>query len=159
MSKVKLLVCDVDGVLTDGKIYFSKNGEQQKAFNTKDGYGISRIKRRGVIVHFLTASTGSINALRAISLDVACTNVGVDGDKYNALNVLRKSLGLEWAQVAYIGDDLLDMECLRAVGHPFCPADAVQSILNLEKTAVCQRNGGDGCVREVIEILINKDLC
>ena len=120
--KIKLLAMDVDGTLTDGRIYIGPEGEVMKAFDVKDGYGIVQFKKNGGIPVIITGRQSKIV------------------DQY----------GLTSEEVAYIGDDLNDLECLNYAGLSACPADAVQSVKE-KVDYICRCVGGNGAVREFID--------
>ncbi len=147
---------DVDGTLTNGKIYMSAEGEMFKTFDIKDGYGIhDLLPAAGIVPVIITGRKSQITANR-------CRELGIQhiyqecADKKAKLTELAGELGLEvdengvYKKIAYIGDDLNDLPCMRICGMTGCPADAVEDV---KKTAVfvCTKNGGAGAVREFIE--------
>ena len=150
---IKYLVMDVDGTLTDGKIYMSPSGEAMKAFNIKDGLGIHDIlPLKNIIPVIITGRSSDIVLNRCKELGITEIHQGVS----NKIQVL-ESLVDNKSSVAYIGDDINDLSCMEAVkragGVIGCPADAVDKIKNLaDFTAM--HNGGDGAVRDFIEWLI-----
>lgn len=157
MKRIKFFVMDVDGTLTDGKIYMGNAGESFKAFNAKDGYGIhGMLPRIGITPVIITGRTSQIVKNRCAELDIEELHQGVK-DKLETLNdiLIRNCASLD--EVAYIGDDLNDMSCIRAVkaagGLTGCPADAVGQVREIADF-IAERNGGDGAVREFIEWLI-----
>jgi len=147
---VKLLVLDVDGVLTDGGMYFTENGDQIKKYNTKDGLAIMRLQDKGIKVAFLSAGfTNSMVQTRAEMLGVTLCYVGQD-KKLDILSKWCSDLELDLKQVAYIGDDVNDLDCIRKVGFSACPVNAVNSV----KTAVdviLSSRGGEACARNFID--------
>ncbi|MCF8258298.1 MAG: HAD-IIIA family hydrolase [Flavobacteriales bacterium] len=147
---IKFLVLDVDGVMTDGGMYYTEMGDQFKKFNSKDGIGIKLAIRSGVQVAFLSSGTNAriIND-RAHTLGVKLVHAG-PGEKLSILNGWCKELGVHLDEVAYIGDDVNDLECINAVGLSACPADAVEAVKSAVDV-VLDRNGGEGCVREFID--------
>ena len=149
--KIKMLVMDVDGTLTDGKIYFGNEGEVMKAFNVKDGYAIARLGDYDIISCIITGRVSEIVAKRAEDLKVTELHQGVK-DKLPLLRKVASKFGLDLSQVAYIGDDLNDLECIEACGLSACPADAVEKI-KIAAQYVCKAKAGDGAVREFIEYL------
>lgn len=160
MSNIKVLVMDVDGTLTDGKIYMGADGEMFKAFNIKDGYGINDILRfEGIVPVIITGRQSKIVENRCKELHIEHLHQGI----HDKLGVLRQVLaqletekddvlGLE--NVAYIGDDCNDLVCMQAVrdagGLVGCPADAMRQVIDIA-SYVSSRNGGDGAVRDFIE--------
>ena len=149
-SDIKLLVLDVDGVLTDGGMYYSNSGDEFKKFNTKDGMGIKEIIKKGVKVGFL--SNGKNDILinnRAALLKVEFVYVGFD-NKLEVLDKWLKQLNLTYKNVAYIGDDINDIEIMQRIGISACPCDAVKSV-KATANITLDLKGGEGCVREFID--------
>lgn len=150
---IRLVVMDVDGVLTDGSIFYTSMGEEIKAFSVKDGQGLSfwnsRPERESAII---TARISPMVARRAKDLGITHVQQGIK-PKLPALQALVTRLGYDWPQVAYMGDDWPDIACLQQVGLAACPVDAVSEV-----QAVChwqsQLPGGRGAVRELINILL-----
>lgn len=150
--KVKLLVMDVDGTLTDGKIYMGADGETMKAFDVKDGYGIAHIlPSLGIIPVIMTGRRSRIVENRAAELGIKELYQGVS-DKRTQLQRVAEKYGASAEEVAYIGDDGNDMECMYWCGMSACPDDAVNEV---KKAAsyVCSHAGGRGAVREFIDWL------
>lgn len=149
-APIKLLVLDVDGVMTDGGMYYTESGDQFKKFDTKDGMGIKLVQRQGVRVAFLSSGTNARIILdRAATLGVTLVHTG-EGEKFGILSGWCKESGIHLDEVAYIGDDVNDLECIRAVGLSACPADAVDAVKSAVDV-VLDRRGGEGCVREFID--------
>ena len=149
--KIKLLVMDVDGTLTDGKIYMGENGEVMKAFNVKDGYAIAHmLPEMGIIPVIITGRKSKIVENRAKELGITELYQGV-GDKLTQLKIVAEKYNAAPEQIAYIGDDLNDLECIDYCGVTACPADAVEEVKRVV-TYVCKHNGGDGAVRGFIKI-------
>ena len=147
---IKFLVLDVDGVMTDGGMYYTDFGDQFKKFNTKDGMAIKIVREKGMHVAFLSSgSTEHIVQNRAKTLGVERVYVG-SRPKIEVLNEWCKELGINTENVAYVGDDINDLEVMDAVGFSGCPADAVETI-KLKANVVLTRNGGDACVREFVD--------
>ena len=152
---IKLLVLDVDGCMTDGKIIYDNNGLESKQFHVKDGLGITSWLKLGNEVAIITGRDSSIVANRAKELGIKHLYQGVK-DKQARLKELVESLQIGLNEVAAIGDDLNDYHMLRLVGHSFTPANGVKEIQNIV-TTVLSKNGGDGAVREMIDILVDKN--
>lgn len=148
---IKLLVMDVDGTLTDGKIYMSANGEMIKAFNIKDGYAIARLGEKGIIPVIITGRSSQILVNRCRELGINELHQGID-DKISKLLAICDKYQIEASNVAYIGDDLNDLECMKICGYSAAPADAVDVVL-ASVDYVCKHRGGEGAVREFIEKL------
>jgi len=147
---IRFLVLDVDGVLTDGGMYYSNSGDEFKKFNTKDGMGIKEILKKGVKVGFL--SNGKNDALiknRAELLKVKYVYVGNE-NKLKVLDKWLKKLKLTYNNVAYVGDDINDLEVMGVVGLSACPGDAVKAV-KAKAGLILSKNGGEGCVRELID--------
>jgi len=152
---IKLLVLDVDGCLTDGKIIYTTNAIEIKEFNVKDGLAISSWIKMGHHVAIITGRNSYVVKKRAEELGVQHIHQGVR-DKEKLLRDIVLSLGLEPFQVAAIGDDLNDYGMLSFVGRSFTPHDGVKDVKEIVDT-VLSRKGGDGAVREMIDILIDEN--
>ena len=154
--QIKLLVMDVDGTLTDGKIYMGANGELMKAFDIKDGCGIKDIlPTLGIIPVVITARKSDILNNRCDELCIKENYQGVR-NKLSKLEEICSNYGVSLNNVAYVGDDILDLQCMKPIkqagGFVACPADAVSSVRDVADF-VSSRDGGSGAVREVIEYL------
>lgn len=150
---IKLLVMDVDGTLTDGKINMGPDGEVFKAFDIKDGYAINEmLPAHGIVPAIITGRTSRIVENRARELHIIELYQGKH-DKLDTLKQLMAKHGCSRENVAYIGDDILDIECMRECGVVGCPADSCRQVKEIAHY-VCNRNGGDGAVREFIEFLL-----
>lgn len=148
--KIKMLVMDVDGTLTDGCIYMGPNGEAMKAFNCQDGYAIAQIlPKLGITPVIITGRCSAIVANRAAELKIAHLHQGV-ADKLPKLQEIAVELGAAAEEIAYIGDDLNDLDCMRYCGFTGCPGDAVPEIRKIADF-VSSRNGGRGAVREFVD--------
>jgi len=152
---IKLIVLDVDGCLTDGKIIYNNEGLESKQFNVKDGLGITSWLKLGNHVAIITGRDSRIVANRAKELGIKHLYQGVKNKKAR-LEELVATLGLSFEEVAAIGDDLNDYHMLKSVGHSFTPADGATDIQELV-TTVLSRCGGDGAVREMIDILVKRN--
>ena len=158
--KTEYLAMDVDGTLTDGKIYMSAKGELLKAFDIKDGYGIhDLLPGAGIVPVIITGRESQITANRCRELGIQHLYQGC-ADKKAKLAELAGELGLEadengvYKNIAYIGDDLNDLPCMQICGLTGCPADAAEEV---KRTAafVSSKNGGSGAVREFIEWILS----
>ena len=155
MGKIKLLVMDVDGTLTDGKIYMGENGEVMKAFNVKDGYAIAHmLPEMGIIPAIITGRKSKIVESRAKELGITELYQGVS-DKLVQLKHVAEKFSVTPEEIAYIGDDLNDLECIEFCGFSACPADAVMEI-RVKSHYVCQTIAGEGSVRELTEKIAKK---
>lgn len=153
LRRIRLLLLDVDGVMTDGGLYYSGRGEQLKKFNVKDGYGIVKLRKFGIPVGIITGRVSKITKRRAEELGISELRQNLH-DKLDAYNGIKKRFGLKDAEVAYIGDDEPDLSVLKRVGFSAAPADAVSSVLKIVHYT-CKRAGGQGAVREVIDMIVN----
>lgn len=153
---IELLVLDVDGTLTDGKIIYTSNGDELKQFDVKDGLAIaSWTKLLHKKVAIITGRKSKLIKRRAKELGITHLYQGV----HNKDEVLQKILDTEkltWKQTAAIGDDLNDLKMLQKVGLSFCVANGVEEVQQISKV-ICQKNGGEGAVREMIEYILDKD--
>ena len=156
MDDIKVLVMDVDGTLTDGRVYIGESGEAMKAFNIKDGYGIANILPQNDIVPvIITGRKSNIVFNRAKELNIRHVYQGVS-DKVQKLHELCSLLNCEMNQIAYIGDDLNDLPSMRIVGVCGCPNDAAKEVKEIADfvSIYC---GGNGAVREFIEWLVTRE--
>jgi YrbI family 3-deoxy-D-manno-octulosonate 8-phosphate phosphatase len=151
-SKIKLFAMDVDGVLTDGSMYYSEKGEVLKKFNTRDGMGIELLRRNGVIPAIITQEESKIVLRRAGKLKVEEVYIGVK-DKLRVIKELAQKYSLSLDEIAYIGDDINDLALLREVGLSFAPSDAMSEVKQLVHQ-VLSRRGGEGAVREAVEFIL-----
>ncbi|MDP7651795.1 MAG: HAD hydrolase family protein [Rhodospirillales bacterium] len=152
LKGVKLLSLDVDGVLTDGGLYYTDDGQQLRKFNVKDGMGIQRVRAAGVEVAVISAAKAPAILRRGESLGLAHVVVGCD-DKLAALVIICGKLGVDLADVAHMGDDLNDVPVLEVVGLPLSVADAVAEA-RAAAAYVTERRGGDGAVREICNLMV-----
>lgn len=150
--KIKLLVMDVDGTLTDGKIYMGENGEVMKAFNIKDGYAIAHmLPEMGIIPVIITGRESKIVENRAKELGITELYQGV-GNKLAQLKIVAEKYNATPKEIAYIGDDLNDIECIEYSGFSACPVDSA-SIVKNTVTFISKEFGGNGVIRDAIAIL------
>jgi 3-deoxy-D-manno-octulosonate 8-phosphate phosphatase (KDO 8-P phosphatase) len=152
LSKIKMLVMDVDGTLTDGKIYVGDSGEVFKAFNVKDGYRLINLEKYNVIPVIITGKKSEILAKRATELKINEVYQGVD-NKLKVLDEIIKKYQISWGNIAYIGDDENDIDCMRGCYLSACPADAIDDVVNVVDY-VCKVKGGEGAVREFIDLIV-----
>lgn len=153
---IKILAMDVDGTLTDGKIYVGAQGEIMKAFNVKDGYAIAHLlPKMNIVPVIITGRASEIVAKRTTELKIKYVYQGIT-DKLSKLKEFSESLGFSLENVAYIGDDVNDLECIEHCGISACPADAIEIVL---RTAdyICSSCGGNGAVREFIDYLADAE--
>lgn len=150
---IKILVMDVDGTLTDGKIYISPDGEIMKAFDVKDGLGMAKLHSNGIIPAIITGRKSEIVIFRANELKIIDVYQGVD-DKVEKLKELANKYNCSLSEIAYIGDDENDIECMKLCGISACPSDAIYSVKEISNF-ICNKSGGNGAVREFIDHLIS----
>lgn len=152
LRKIKMLIMDVDGTLTDGKIYLGNDGEELKAFNVKDGLGINLLHREGIIPAIITGRKSEIVNIRARELRIEEVYQGVK-DKLAVYKHLKEKYGLQDEEIAYVGDDLNDLPIMEEVGISFTVRDGARTLQ--ERCDYCaSKNGGEGAVREIIDLIL-----
>ncbi len=151
-QKIKLLILDVDGVLTNGEIIFSRDGDAMKVFNPTDGLGLSIAQRNGIHIAIITGRQSDMVRLRAMELKIPDIYQGFM-DKLQALAELQDKYGLSDDEIAYVGDDLNDLPVLMRAGLACAPANAVEDVKS-RVHYVCRREGGRGAVREIVEMIL-----
>lgn len=149
---LQLLVLDVDGVLTDGRLYYSESGHETKAFHIHDGLGIKLLQRSGVEVAIITGRSSQLLERRARELGIERVIQGRE-DKLTALEELLEPLQIEWQHIAYMGDDLPDLAAVRRVGLGMTVANA-NPLLRQHADWISQLPGGAGAVREAAEFIL-----
>ncbi|MBP8975226.1 MAG: HAD hydrolase family protein [Bacteroidetes bacterium] len=149
---IQFLILDVDGVLTDGGVYYSNNGDEFKKFNILDGYGMLKLRRAGIPAAILTGRVSNIVERRAKDLGITEVHQNLD-NKLEVYEMLKVKYSLRDHEIAYIGDDEFDLPVLQRVGFSAAPANAIDSVKK-HVHYVCKKNGGDGAVREIIEIIL-----
>ena len=152
LRSIQLLVLDVDGVLTDGGLWFDAEGQLSKRFDVHDGLGIRLLQQAGIDIAFLSGGQGGATEVRARQLGINHCLVGIK-DKPAALTALQHQLQVSGAQTAFVGDDLNDLAVRPVVGLLFAPADACQPVCR-GADAVLRRRGGHGAVRELAERIL-----
>jgi 3-deoxy-D-manno-octulosonate 8-phosphate phosphatase (KDO 8-P phosphatase) len=152
LRRIRLFATDVDGVLTDAGMYYAESGDEWKKFNTRDGMGIKLLQRAGIITAIVTQERTKLMARRAEKLKIPELHQGVM-DKLSLIREMAARHGLTLSQVAYIGDDINDLETLKAVGFSSAPADGMPKV-TAAVHYVCQKKGGEGAVREIIEMIL-----
>jgi 3-deoxy-D-manno-octulosonate 8-phosphate phosphatase (KDO 8-P phosphatase) len=153
LQRIRLFATDVDGVLTDAGMYYAESGEEWKKFNTRDGMGIKLLQRAGIITAIVTQERTKLVARRAEKLTIPELHQGVM-DKLSLVREMAARYGFTLSQVAYIGDDINDLETLKAVGFSATPADGMPQVAAVVDY-VCQKKGGEGAVREIIEMILD----
>lgn len=151
-AQIRLLVLDVDGVLTDGRLYYDANGHETKSFHVRDGYGIQRVLAAGLLVAVISGRSSGAAAARLAELRVPHVFLGRN-DKLRVLAELLAELGVPMASVACIGDDVTDLPIMRAAGLGITVADAHPDVL-VAADWITGAVGGQGAVREVCDLLL-----
>ncbi|HOP40813.1 MAG TPA: HAD hydrolase family protein [Geobacteraceae bacterium] len=154
IAPIRLLLLDVDGVLTDGRIVFDSNGIESKFFNVKDGHGIKLLQRAGIAVGIISGRESLVVANRAAELGIEFVYQGSLDKMVSYRDILSKT-GFTDHQVAFMGDDIIDLPLLRRVGFAAAPADAAADILS-HVHFVAKNGGGWGAVREVCDLILKE---
>ena len=153
--QIKLFLSDVDGTLTDAGMYYGENGEEFKKFNTHDGKGFELLRKAGIKTGIITSENTKIVANRAKKLKVDFLYQGLEHKgKLDVAKEICKELNISLDEVAYIGDDINCKELLSSVGIAACPLNALEEIKNIPNIIKLSKSGGDGAVREIIEMII-----
>jgi N-acylneuraminate cytidylyltransferase len=153
--KIKLFLTDVDGVLTDGSMYYSENGDELKRFHTYDGMAFELLRKAGIKTGIITSENTEIVTRRAAKLKVDYLFQGKrDGGKLAAAQHICQELNISLHEVAYIGDDINCLELLQNVGVAACPANAMAAVKNIPNIIQLQKKGGEGVVREFVELVL-----
>lgn len=151
-QKIKLLICDVDGVFSDGRIYMGNKGEELKAFHTRDGYGVRSLLTSGIPVAVITGRQSQIVENRMTALGITQIYQGID-DKFVPFNALMEHYKVSADEVAYIGDDMVDLPVMKAVGLAVCVADG-HPYVKQHAHMVTHIKGGHGALRELSDLLL-----
>jgi 3-deoxy-D-manno-octulosonate 8-phosphate phosphatase (KDO 8-P phosphatase) len=153
---IELVIFDVDGVLTDGTLVYGPNGEEVKHFNVKDGVGIKLLQEYNVAVAIISAKSSKPLAKRIADLGIKHVYTGCK-DKVAALNELAGKLKLEHEQIAYCGDDVIDLKVMLRVGLALAPSDAYE-LVRSKAHLVLEAAGGKGVAREVCDLIISSKM-
>ena len=153
MAKIKLFATDVDGTLTDGCMYYAENGIELKKFNFQDGMGFKILRDAGIKTAIITSENTAIVKKRADKLKVDYLSMG-NWDKLGFVKNICSELNISLQDVAYIGDDINDIELLNAVKYKACPENAIKKVKNIKGIKKLKHKGGNGAVREFIEFLL-----
>lgn len=151
-ASIRLVIFDVDGVFTDGRLYLGESGEEMRAFCVHDGLGVKLLVQAGVAVAVLSGRASNILEQRMVELGVRHCITG-RSDKWEAFGPLAAELGVSAEEACYVGDDLVDLPLLRRVGLSAAPADAHPKVLRTVDW-VTERPGGNGAVREICETIL-----
>lgn len=155
MKNIRAILFDVDGVLTDGSITLDANGEEIKKFNVRDGQLVGFMRSQGYIFGAISGRKSKALEHRLMEMGIDFFRIGVN-DKLFALNEFLKEFNLLPEMVGYIGDDVIDIEVLKLVGVSFAPCDAIPIVLSTVQV-ITKSKGGQGVLRDVIEMLIDSD--
>ena len=151
-KKIKLIITDVDGVLTDGGMYYSERGEILKKFNTKDGMGVEILRNHGIKTVFLTKENSKIVKLRGKKNKVDGIFVNITFKEKELVKICDK-FKVTSKEIAYIGDDVNDIKIMSKVGLSACPNDSVEDVKQ-RTDYICKLNGGEGVFREFAELIL-----
>ncbi|PZX66017.1 KdsC family phosphatase [Hydrotalea sandarakina] len=158
-KKIKLFLSDVDGVMTDAGMYYTESGDEFKKFNTHDGMGFNLLTKAGVKTGIITTEYTKIVERRAAKLKIDYVYQGRGfGSKLEAAKEICLKEGISLKETAYIGDDINCIELLQEAGIAACPANAVEQVKNIKGIIHLEKKGGEGAVREFIEMLFKQGL-
>lgn len=150
MNQIELIVYDFDGVMTDNKVYIDQKGNEIVQVNRADGLGVSEIKKLRVEQVIISTEKNPVVSERAKKLKIKCLQ-GIDNKK-KTLQKYCKENNYNLKNIAFVGNDINDIEAMKIVGVTFCPSDAHKSILNISDHVLCAK-GGDGVIRELLDFL------
>jgi len=151
----KLFISDVDGVLTDSGMYYSNLGDEIKKFSTYDGMAFELLRKKNVKTAIITGENTTIVENRAKKLKIDFLYQGIK-EKLSVVEQLCNKLSISLDEIAYVGDDINDLDVLKEVGFPACPSNAVDKVKNIPKIKILNKRGGEGVVREFVDFLIEK---
>ena len=151
-KKIKMLLTDCDGCLTDGGMYYSEKGDELKKFNTRDGMAFAMLREHGIITGIITSENVGLNRRRAEKLKLDELHMGVK-DKLAVVQELAEKYDISLDEIAYIGDDVNDLPVINAVGFSCCPKDAVGEVKNAADY-ISEKNGGSGVVKDIVKCLL-----
>lgn len=151
-ANIKLVAFDIDGVMTDGGLHYTDDGHELKTFNVQDGLGVVLLRRAGIKVAIITGRTSNVVNCRAKDLGVEHVFHGV-GDKGAVSGQLLEQLGLQWSELAFMGDDLIDLPAMTRCGLAIAPANA-RPVVKERAHMVTEASGGKGAVREAVEFIL-----
>lgn len=149
---IRMFLTDCDGCLTDGGMYCSEHGDELKKFNTRDGMGFALLREKGILAGIITGESVELNKRRAEKLKLDILEAGCQ-DKLSTVKRLCTVYGVSLDQVAYVGDDINDLEVIRQVGYGCCPSNAMPQIKEAA-AYVAQSKGDEGVIREVADLIL-----
>lgn len=151
-KNIKLMIFDVDGVMTDGSLTFDENGVEYKTYNAKDGQGVELLHKAGIIPAIISKRNNGTVTYRAKVLGITELHIG-QRNKLETLEEIKEKYGLSYAEISFMGDDVPDICALEKVGLPCCPADAIDEVKSVSKF-VSTKGGGKGAVRELCDFVL-----
>ena len=149
---IKMVLSDVDGTLTDAGMYYSEKGDELKKFNTRDGMGFSLLRQKGIVTGIITSENVELNKRRAEKLKLEILEQGCK-DKLSVIKRICQERNIPIQNVCYVGDDINDIEAIKAVGYGCCPADAQQDVKSIANY-VTKAKGGEGVIREIVQKIL-----
>lgn len=152
ISEIKMFLTDCDGCLTDGGMYYSENGDELKRFNTLDGMGFSLLREHHIVTGIITGEDQMLNRRRAEKLNIDILKMGVK-DKLQSIRELAMEYGIEVENIAYVGDDINDLEAVQNVGYGCSVSNGIEAVKKVAKY-VSHLAGGQGAVREIIDVIL-----
>ena len=152
-QKIKLVLTDVDGVLTDGGMYYTKDGDVMKRFFVRDGMGVNLLKREGIPTIIITKEKNIVTKKWSDNMNIEKLYQGIV-KKEDILKEVCKDYGLQTEEIAYIGDDINDIELLKLVGLSATPSDALDSVINI-CDYTCSHSSGNGAFRELADLILS----
>lgn len=154
IKKIKFIITDIDGVWTDGGLYYTTEGLVMKRFQVKDGMGVHRIREHGIEVGIISGDNTDIIKIRGQRLNIDYVYYNIQ-DKKQVLDEICSLRNIQHENVAFIGDDVNDLDLIAAVGLSAAPSDAVEEVLD-KVDYICRKGGGEGAFREFMEFIIKK---
>lgn len=152
LSGIKLIITDIDGVWTDGGLYYTASGLTMKKFNVKDGMGVNILRANGIETAIVSGDASDIGMVRGQRLKIELLYNDAQ-DKKKVLDEICALRNLKYEEVAFIGDDINDLEVIKSVGLSAAPADAVKEVLD-SVDYICRHEGGNGAFRELVEMIV-----
>ena len=156
LENIKLVITDIDGVWTNGGMYYSESGDFLKKFHTREGMGVELLKKNGITSAVITSENTNFVKKRAEKLKIDHIYQGIK-DKKNIVEMLQKTLSVSKDETAYIGDDLNDLSVRPVVKKNFAPSDAVYKVRSTADF-ICSKKGGEGCFREMVDLILSRRL-
>lgn len=156
IKKINFVITDIDGVWTDGGLYYTIEGLAMKRFYVKDGMGVHLLRDKGIEVGIISGDSSDIINVRGQRLKIDYIYVGIQNKK-EVLDEICRLRNITYENIAYIGDDVNDLDILACAGLSACPADAVDDVLSIANY-VCRKKGGQGAFRELVDLILkNRD--